>query len=87
VGHSSSTNWALFLLGVMRRHEGQLAEARTLLEESLVSGKGQWEPRDLFQRQTRLARLLAQQGELAEARALPEEPGVPAHLRLQVPHR
>ena len=70
VGHNSSTGWALFLLGVMRHHQGQLAEARTLLEESLVSGKGQWEPRDLFQRQTRLARLLAQQGELAGARSL-----------------
>ena len=70
VGHMSSTGWALFLLGVMRHHQGQLAEAHTLLEESLVSGKGQWEPRDLFQRQTRLARLLAQQGELAGAHAL-----------------
>ena len=70
VGHMSSTGWALFLLGVMRHHQGQLAQAHTLLEESLVSGKGQWEPRDLFQRQTRLARLLVQQGELAGAHAL-----------------
>ena len=70
VGPISSTGWALFLLGLMRRHQGELLEARTLLEESLVSGR---EARDLFQRQTRLARLLAQQGELARARALYQE--------------
>jgi tetratricopeptide (TPR) repeat protein len=70
VGPISSTGWALFLLGLMRRHQGELLEARTLLEESLVSGR---EARDLFQRQTQLARLLAQQGELARARALYQE--------------
>jgi len=69
-GHMSSTGWALFVLGVMRHHQGQFVEARNLLEASLVSGTGQSEPRDLFQRQTRLARLLAQQGDLVGARAL-----------------
>jgi hypothetical protein len=41
-----------------------------LLEESLVSGTGQWEPRVRFQRQTHLAPLLVQQGELPQAQVL-----------------
>ena len=72
-GPRESPGGVRFLLGELLRHQGRLAEARTLLEESLGSGTGPGEPRDLFQRQTRLARLLAQQGDTAGARALYEQ--------------
>src|SRR5262249_7571872 len=70
MGHRAATGQTLFDLGVIRAHQGQLAEARILLEESLDSGTGQLEPRDHFQRQIELARLLVKQGELAQAQAL-----------------
>jgi tetratricopeptide (TPR) repeat protein len=73
MGHRVSTGQTLFYLGVMRAHQGKLAEARTLLEESLDSGTGQLKPCDRFQRQTELARLLVQQGELTQAQALYQE--------------
>lgn len=67
------TSLALRYLGRIRRHQGQLEEARRLLEEGVALRVGQWGQLDFFQIQTELARLLVQQGELAEARALYEE--------------
>jgi predicted ATPase len=72
IDHGPSAGRALFQLGLMRLHSGDIAEARTLLEDSLACD-GRLEPRDLMQRRTALARVLARQGEREAARTLYQE--------------
>jgi tetratricopeptide (TPR) repeat protein len=69
-GANHGTGIALYHLGAIRRHQGRLVEAHALLEESLALGQGQWAPSERFMRQTELARVLTQQGQLAAAGAL-----------------
>ncbi len=60
----------LCILGVIRGQQGRLAEGRALLEEGLVMYQEQERPLSLFLHQSKLARLLMQQGDLAAAHAL-----------------
>jgi predicted ATPase/class 3 adenylate cyclase/DNA-binding CsgD family transcriptional regulator len=68
------THQALYLLGQMHVHQGELGLARELFEASLATGKEtQWDQWTTVMAQIGLARVLALQGEGEVARALYQE--------------